>query len=123
MQIGMTFNKIGGISFGPHHRNSIRLGYRPHWSVEGQFHLTDYRYDRGKLDIDFNIFDTVHINEWKEITYQFQHIDGTAFVSRDGENVGALKTTFWGYQLFPYHGGDFPAHQDMSMDLQVKIYW
>jgi len=116
-------NKLFGFSFGLHHKNSVRFGWRD--NGVGKIDLMAYIYRNGK-----------RINEWDESIY-IETVDvntpyrmeisvgGGNFmftVLRDSKIVGATiikhgKLFPIGYHLNPYFGGDEKAPHDMDIEL------
>lgn len=117
-------NKLFGISFGFHHQNSVRFGWRD--NGVGKIDLIAYVYKDGK-----------RINEWDESIYietvdvhthyrmeisvggghfMFTVIKGDKIVGatiiEHGENLFPI-----GYHLNPYFGGDETAPHDMNIEL------
>jgi hypothetical protein len=116
-------NKLFGLSFGLHHKNSARFGWRS--TNDDCIEVLAYVYRDG-----------VRINEWdepiyidridinKEYTFELTLSDSYyTFMVKDGDDiVGASliksgKLFPIGYYLNPYFGGDEKAQHNMKISL------
>lgn len=110
-------NKLFGFSIGQHHINSYRFG----WNVlDNQIHIYAYSYINAK-----RVIQEICVIE-KDKTYKFiiKVKDGKAvFTVIDGNyNLKqaiqpALKNRHFGYQLWPYFGGNKTAPKDIFIEL------
>ncbi|MDP2692821.1 MAG: hypothetical protein Q8O88_04245 [bacterium] len=117
----LDVNKLFGISFGYHHTNSARFG----WRAEGdKIQISVYCYKNGKRYMkDMCLVD---INKTYSMTitnignyYEFEIKDTTsAFYSY--AKISKPKTPKFGYKLWPYFGGNEPAPHDVEI-LMKKI--
>lgn len=116
-------NKLFGFSFGFHHKNSARFGWR--WDV-----------DKNKLEILAYIYrDGKRIKEWEE-NIKICHLEPLENVEmkikvENGHYIFSVKKLnleyslkikhgklrFWGYYLNPYFGGNKKAPHDMIITL------
>lgn len=117
----MGINKLFGISYGVHHRDSIRVG----WDYSNsQLNLYSYTYNKGERDItrigqvDLETEYIIKIKtDFKENRFMIQ------ILNRYGAELSAYIDVFnfpkfkIGYRLFPYFGGKIPAPQDIYLEL------
>ena len=119
-------NKLFGISYGFHHRNSARFGWR--WDLDkGKIEILAYVYKNGK-----------RINEWEQDIH-IAYIDFFEFYEMEiqknkNEYIFTLKKDsdkkvykkliksrakcFFSYELFPYFGGNKKAPHDISISFK-----
>jgi len=112
-------NKLFGISFGFHHKNSARFG----WNVEeGQIAIYAYcyklgiRYSRRIAIIPINKIFIFEINTY-DVYFEFK------ITNYDGKiislaNIAKAKCCKWGYKLFPYFGGNKTAPHTMTIKMK-----
>lgn len=118
-------NKLVGFSFGYHHRNSVRLGWR---AVDMEkIELLAYVYRRGH-----------RIQEWEEHLYlgmvkPKERIYLTLEVTRKqykfsilGDRISkqtAMRRPLilnpFGYMLYPYFGGNYTAPHDVNIKMEI----
>ncbi len=117
-------NKLWGVSFGHHHKNSIRIGYRKSMSMTGgkDFELCLYRYDRGFREIEcLLLFDAQEVVNLTLVlgrnTFGLWRDDSLVTRPLYSDFLGGLK---FGYYLFPYFGGNGVAPHDMTFEVEVK---
>lgn len=121
----LDYNKLFGWSYGMHHNNSIRVGWRYNLYQE-QIELVLYMYKDGQR-VDMEYLHTVFVplntkikirltNAWGKPalaifskTYSKYTID-----MADYKLIPEYKPT-WGYNLGLYFGGDKPAPHDMKV--------
>jgi hypothetical protein len=109
-------NKLLGLSYGFHHNNSARFG----WRADGDsIEISAYCYKNKKRLIrairNVNV-ETMYI-------FMIQNFGGyyeLTIMSDTGDLIGYAKiskpkTTEFGYKLFPYFGGNVPAPHDMEI--------
>jgi len=115
-------NKLFGISFGLHHKNSARFG----WNVDGsKIKIFAYCYKLGVRyirDIASLPIDKIHIfqiNVYKAY-YEFKITDFDGNVLGWTNITKAQGTKKWGYKLFPYFGGNKPAPQDITIKMKKR---
>lgn len=124
-------NKLFGFSFGWHHKNSIRLGWRPSALNEKKIQLFAYWYNHSIrssgfiCEIDADVIYRANINCY------FQN--NTIRISIVQENNTHLIGSFaiqkfdfpkirLGYYLFPYFGGNKEAPHDMKIHIWKSIF-
>ena len=119
-----AINKLVGWSYGFHHKNSIRIGWRPSIDRKNWIELHLYIYERGgrrQHYIDLiecnteNKIDITYHPDKSRITYSLYR----AIVISNGVMNAKLKTSWWGYYLFPYFGGTKTAVVDTRIDLEL----
>jgi len=116
-----AINKLVGWSFGRHHKNSFRCGWRPA-GKEGYIDLFFYIYNDGERFEKF--LATIQCGN----TYGFKmkwHPEGCISIGASEKEVlvGGIffnKAPKLGYFLFPYFGGKNPTPHDMKIDLDFK---
>ena len=117
-QLQTQINKLCGVSFGMHHRNSIRIG----WTASDQHNLITlfvYWYDkgvRGQREL-CNIIANKHY-----IVTMDMRLNDIVIKVDDNRNVYGtetiqIKRKWFGYYLFPYFGGKEPAPHNMTVYL------
>ena len=113
-------NKLYGISWGMHHTNSYRIGWRS--DQNGGIILSDYYYVNGERK--YNDICTVPTN--RNVTIDFtedsDRIGKTTIntLKIHGESVVEINNKCkWGYTLFPFFGGNKSAPNDMEILLKV----
>tara|TARA_R110000751_G_scaffold298951_2_gene409205 strand:- start:522 stop:1031 length:510 start_codon:yes stop_codon:yes gene_type:complete len=118
-------NKLFGLSYGLHHTNSARFGWRSLGKFSTKIEILAYCYVDGKrVESDDDLLVTlVNINE----EYRYQLItdyDNYGFVVYNNKNeiVGSKfiphnKLPLWGYKLYPYFGGNNPAPHDITIKM------
>ena len=120
-----AINKLVGWSYGYHHHNSIRVGWRPSIDRENwiEFHLYVYTnggrsqhyIDKVECNIE-NKLDITYHPEKSIITYSLHR----PIVISNGYMYAKVKTSWWGYYLFPYFGGIKTAPTDIKIDLKFE---
>ncbi|MEK6879230.1 MAG: hypothetical protein AABY22_06450 [Nanoarchaeota archaeon] len=114
-----SINKLFGWSYGHHHRNSVRVGWRP--DTNGKIDLFFYLYNNGKNFTKY--FETIEVSEEYEIniTVSMYFVLFELYKANNPlENIkkdthGFIRPWFrWGYYLWFYFGGKLPAPQDMT---------
>jgi hypothetical protein len=107
-------NKLFGFSYGYHHSNSVRIGWR---CKDGQIALFAYCYRNGRVTTKFLKY-VKPLNHYACTIYVG---DGyVRFNINDKEVYVTLQyAPCAGYLLYPYFGGDCPASQDMNIDLNI----
>jgi len=116
-------NKLFGLSYGMHHTNSVRFGWRSLGTYSSKIEILAYCYVDGKrivegsnnlyiAMIDLNKFYTFRINVG-ENCYKLSIFDNMF-------NVGSVEIPhnylpFWGYHLYPYFGGNRNAPHDINI--------
>lgn len=119
-------NKLFGISYGLHHRNSARFGWR--WSMRMEkIEILAYVYRDGK-----------RVNEWDENIYicdiepnskynmEIKKENGYYNFKVENETLEKVYTLkikhgecpFWGYELFPYFGGNNTAPHQIEIAIK-----
>lgn len=108
-------NKLFGWSYGMHHTNSIRVGWRVR---DGRIRLMVYLYEKGVRRIvgfawaDPNVPIEVSVDLGADNMLTFK---GGSVTFRTPW-MGASPS--WGYNLKPYYGGNCPAPVDMHITLE-----
>jgi hypothetical protein len=112
-------NKLWGVSFGHHHTNSFRLGWRPSKFVIGEIELFHYVYDSGKVEWDF--IGTFTTNDWVDVDIEVGggYVKST-FNGRVYLYIYDEANPKFGYYLFPYFGGNRTAPRDMNIYLKAS---
>lgn len=115
------WNKLCGWSYGMHHKNSIRAGWR---SAGEKIELCLYLYENGErytssktiiIPTDFKATIELHCNNGQAS----MKVWGYTWPSWEWEVTlpYSAKPT-WGYFLFPYFGGNAPAPHEMFINLK-----
>ncbi len=122
----LDINKLFGFSFGKHHENSIRIGWKPNFRMTNHFDLVFYLYNDGKRITES--FATIH-KAGVEYTIKIECIKSLNFVSFELISPSGLSITKktvpfkfpdkkWGYFLWFYFGGNKPAGKTMFVKLR-----
>ena len=116
----LDINKLSGLSYGLHHKNSIRFGWR---ADNGSIKLSLYCYNNGKrsmLDIcNVNVNNTVKL----KFEYDSKKLQIVASVEIN-DNIYGVRQAFkmpkfkFGYFLWPYFGGNKSAPHEMHIWLK-----
>lgn len=119
-------NKLFGVSFGYHHNNSIRIGWR--WNqFEKCFEILPYIYKNGQRIPEWQdkIYGCITKINADEAAYCSIEINDTNFIitiikldSVDSVLIPKPKLTKFGYYLYPYFGGQEKAPHDMDIYLE-----
>jgi hypothetical protein len=116
-------NKLFGLSFGFHHNNSVRFGWRS--TDNGRIDILAYVYRDGERITEQNegiYIETIDVN----VTYVMEiYVSKDKYmftITRGSKLVGANiikheKLPSLGYYLNPYFGGDETAPHDMVIEL------
>jgi len=119
----LDINKLTGISLGLHKNNSLRIGWRPLYDQKEQIELFAYFYNHGN-----RFFQSVAQVQTDKV-YQFQlrmrRSESKAVLEIDGIGETGLDfefpSTWWGYYLYPYFGGNKTAPQDMTIHVSTRL--
>jgi hypothetical protein len=113
-------NKLYGWSMGRHHKDSIRLCWRPCEKEVGKIQVHTYTYNKGVRDMQY-IF-TAEVGKWYDGWIQVDAFYKTATFSIAGgvpnKRIAEKQIRFevpffkWGYFLDFFMGGNKPARQD-----------
>jgi hypothetical protein len=122
-------NKLFGLSYGMHHTNSTRFGWRSLGVYSSMIEIVAYCYVDGKRVeedgtnlyigmVDINKPYTFHITVTDE-DYNFSIID---FTGDDFKVVGSKTITHngipkLGYHLYPYFGGNRAAPHNITINI------
>lgn len=114
----LDINKLVGFSSGFHHKNSARIG----WNCDSKnIILHTYCYINGKRTwselarIKTENLYRISIED-SGIYYEFKIIDDVGRVTQ--KSVEKPITYRFGYNLWPFFGGDEPAPHDMYIELK-----
>lgn len=116
-------NKLLGWSFGYHHKDSLRIGWRPSGG-EGYIDLFFYIYRYGQRYERY--FTTVACDTEYDLTLaigsrgSISASVGTSVVIMGGHYFLENDMPKLGYILFPYFGGKKTAPHNMSIELELK---
>lgn len=109
------FNKLFGWSYGWHHSNSLRIGWRVDPNKPDSIRLVLYLYENGKRRTKgfVNIFHSA----FYRLGLRHNHQDNTIIAWCDQRQImdkwnGSRPAP--GYGLNPYYGGDCPAPETMQ---------
>jgi len=112
-------NKLFGISFGWHHKNSIRFGWK-YDSTDDKIHIFSYVYKNGQYITPREI---AIVNIGQLYTFKLKYVSNsinvfislTIYCNHTDEIIGTDVVLYpkliprWGYKLYPYFGGTFKA--------------
>lgn len=119
----LDINKLAGFSYGWHHKNSVRIGWTPMFSVEGMFTLYFYIYNNGERitktfanissGTEYELEISLHNNK---VVFDMKQEKSLQSVKAD-ENFTLPKTKI-GYFLWFYFGGNKRAPKKMTVYLK-----
>lgn len=119
-------NKLFGLSYGMHHTNSVRFGWRSLGDYSSKIEILAYCYVDGKrVDEDGTNLFIAMVNINREYRYQINVNDNNYLLSiHDDKNemvgqkfISHNKLPFWGYTLYPYFGGNRTAPHNITIKL------
>jgi hypothetical protein len=133
------WNKLFGWSYGLHHNNSVRIG----WRAGVNYYEEDTRGDAVPVlsyDIELCLYlyqdghryvyplpTNIDIEKGYMIELEVKDKEVQVIVTLDNKKIidrtvstPKLKTTWWGYKLFPYFGGQEKAPHNMVIYLRDK---
>lgn len=131
-QEDMDINKLVGFSFGNHHDNSVRIGWKPCFDQKGKIELYFYTYNNGKRF--FTLFSTVNCNYAPEgVTNDYQvkisfmneinYLNFELFKNGQAAHKSSIPFTVpdhkLGYWLWFYFGGTKTAPQKMKANIKI----
>jgi hypothetical protein len=116
-------NKLFGLSYGLHHKNSVRFGWRSVGNFSPKIEILSYCYVDGRRvsEEDDNLFIAmINIGEWYTYRINVCEKDYTFTIFKNGQTVGRIEIphrgiTWWGYHLYPYFGGNRKAPHDIRI--------
>ena len=119
-------NKLYGFSYGLHHKDSIRLGWRPSKN-EGKIEVFIYYYNNGKRD--WKYLSDVGTDRVYNCSIELFNDSFIVKINDSlGNNMSSELIDFqfpkikWGYYLFPYFGGNKTAPKDMAIWVRRNKY-
>jgi len=114
----MDINKLFGISSGLHHQNSARFGWL--WNID-KISLHSYCYIQGERK-SRHLTD-LQQNKWYKLSvftrsgfYIFEVEDESAKLN--SVSIENHKKFRWGYNLWPYFGGNKKAPHDIVIEME-----
>lgn len=110
------FNKIFGFSYGYHHRNSVRIGWK---AVGDRIRLAAYLYDGGKRLMKG--FAWVAPEQFYAVGITVDPETRQAYFYCGSQHQVVLPfgaRPAWGYYLQPYYGGDCVAPVSMAIEIR-----
>lgn len=118
----LDINKLFGFSFGMHHKNSIRLGWRPSSTSSYKMEIFYYLYNKGVRTYHYLCDIDCHKTNDVTITCDYKNnCFDISVVTPDGFSIKKQKVKFVypkfkiGYYLFPYFGGNKTAPKTMHI--------
>lgn len=125
----LDINKLIGISYGYHHTNSIRIGWRYNTATD-KIELLPYIYTDGKrLPID-ELPIILSIPTGKMVYGMISQSNNKYKILLYTKDTGHSVCTFSsgdkelnkiGYMLFPYFGGNMKAPHKMNIDMSYEV--
>jgi outer membrane protein assembly factor BamA len=122
-------NKLIGLSFGYHHKNSARIGWRYN-TVSDRIELLPYIYVNGKrlTEDKCPVILTITTNQtvYGMISHEGSSYRIILYTQDSGYteykiSTGGTKIPKLGYVLFPYFGGNVKTPHRMSIDMEYKL--
>lgn len=121
----LDINKLFGLSYGMHHKNSARFGWR--WDVEKKMiEILAYVYidgvrvtqDVSDLHIGYVLPGVLYECDLEVNSgYYVFSINSSIYPEPKVVRIKHGKLTWWGYRLFPYFGGNRKAIRRVHIDL------
>jgi hypothetical protein len=116
-------NKLFGLSFGLHHTNSVRFGWRSLGNYSSKIEILAYCYVNGERVIEEhdNLYIAmIDLNKFYRFRINVGENDYTLTIFDHLHNIGSITIPhrdlpFWGYHLYPYFGGNRKAPQDINI--------
>lgn len=116
-------NKLFGLSYGMHHTNSVRFGWRSLGNLTSSVEILAYCYVDGvRVPEDGqNLFiSMVDMNEYYTYRINVGENDYTLTIFQKGQVKGRLEILHrglpkWGYHLYPYFGGNRTTPHDVNI--------
>lgn len=119
-------NKLFGLSYGMHHTNSVRFGWRSLGDYSDNIEILAYCYVDGKRVVEdgINLFIAM-VNINREYRYQIIVSDNSYSLTIHNDknvmighkSIPHNKLPFWGYKLYPYFGGNRTAPHNITIKL------
>jgi len=118
------WNKLCGWSYGLHHKNSVRVCWRPEVfqptkEITGRIELCIYTYREGTRQVSIG---TLTVDIEKDFILNLKYIEEQIQLFIEGQSLGLIfrydAKPSWGYRLYPYIGGDNVATQDTRIYLE-----
>jgi len=123
----LDINKLFGLSYGLHHNNSARFGWR--WNIEKQMveilayvYVDGVRITEGAADLHIG-----YVHPGIQYDYTIKVVDGYYEFTLNSPLYPTPKVvkikcsdrlTWWGYKLYPYFGGNKKAPHTVHIDLE-----
>jgi hypothetical protein len=116
-------NKLFGLSYGFHHKNSVRFGWRSVGHYASKIEILAYCYIDGvrvKEENDNLFIGIVDIDRFYTYRINVSENSFTFNIFNEGQVLGNKEIThkglpFWGYNLYPYFGGNRKAPHDINI--------
>lgn len=116
-------NKLFGLSYGLHHTNSVRFGWRSIGQYSPKIEILAYCYIDGQrvredgdnlfiAMVDIDKFYNYRINV-SENSYTLTLFDGSRIVG--SKEIRHRGIPCWGYHLYPYFGGNRKAPHNINI--------
>lgn len=118
-------NKLYGISFGNHLKNSIRIGWNINYD-NGNVNYYSYVHEDSKIytkllfDCPFDLYVRFGINTFFEnfsITWSTYSKDSLPTHGQSLVVFKSINKPKWSYKLFPYFGGNEVAPYDIKINI------
>ncbi len=117
-------NKLWGLSFGLHHKNSFRIGWNAVGAGKKSLSIFYYAYNNGVRTFEqIGIIDEDNLGKYKvKLDYDNNRIAiSNEFVDDFPKYFPYTFPKFkWGYYLFPYFGGNNKAPRNMTIHLDAS---
>jgi len=119
-------NKLFGLSYGFHHHNSVRFGWRNLKESSNKIEILAYCYIDGirLRERGTNIF-IGFVDTNKTYTFSIKTTNKSYILSVDDKyskvntkEIDHNKLPKWGYHLYPYFGGNCPAPHDINIFME-----
>lgn len=116
-------NKLFGLSYGYHHKNSVRFGWRcndkstPKIEILAYCYINGNRIDEYEEDIHIAMVD---LNQYYTYRIDVSKNDYTLSIFKSEQIIGQKSIQhgdlpLYGYQLYPYFGGNRKAPHDVNI--------
>lgn len=127
----LDFNKLIGLSFGLHHNNSIRIGWR-YDNINNKIEICPYIYYLGNKPKGWEVpvISYINLNEQYYFKIKRTHdkyiievlANTTDLISYYEFPITSSSIPKFGYVLYPYFGGNRKAPHDIEIEIDYHTY-
>jgi len=112
-------NQLVGFSYGYHHRNSVRVGWKPNYNKEGVIDLYAYWYNMSNK-YNYNFITSIKTEQYFNIYFYETNKTIDIQINNVFYSIDFKFPKFkYGYYLYPYFGGKSTAPHDVDIYLNI----